>query len=81
MMRIPRRSPARSSPLSSAPRGGADVNVVNCPAFAENLGLKVTESRESSQGDFAELIELTATGVKMAGSAWPGHSSAARRAS
>jgi D-3-phosphoglycerate dehydrogenase len=42
--------------------GGADVNIVNAPAFAQNLGLKVTESRESSLGDFAELIELTATG-------------------
>ena len=42
--------------------GGGDVNVVNAPAFAEQLGLKVTESRESSGGDFAELIELTATG-------------------
>jgi D-3-phosphoglycerate dehydrogenase len=42
--------------------GGGDVNVVNAPAFAENLGLKVTESRESSLGDFTELIELTAAG-------------------
>jgi D-3-phosphoglycerate dehydrogenase len=42
--------------------GGGEVNVVNAPAFAEQLGLKVTESRESSVGDFAELIELTATG-------------------
>lgn len=42
--------------------GGGEVNVVNAPAFAENLGVKVTESRESSVGDFAELIELTATG-------------------
>ena len=42
--------------------GGGDVNTVNAPAFAQNLGLKVTESRESSVGDFAELIELTATG-------------------
>jgi D-3-phosphoglycerate dehydrogenase len=42
--------------------GGGDVNIVNAPAFAQNLGLKVTESRESSVGDFAELIELTATG-------------------
>src|SRR3984957_2593985 len=42
--------------------GGGDVNVVNAPAFAQQLGLKVTESRESSVGDFAELIELTATG-------------------
>jgi D-3-phosphoglycerate dehydrogenase len=42
--------------------GGADVNVVNAPAFAETLGLKVTESRESASADFTELIELTATG-------------------
>jgi D-3-phosphoglycerate dehydrogenase len=44
------------------PAGGGDVNIVNAPAFAENLGVKVTESRESSHGDFAELVELTATG-------------------
>ena len=42
--------------------GGGDVNAVNAPAFAETLGLKVTESRESTSVDFAELIELTATG-------------------
>jgi D-3-phosphoglycerate dehydrogenase / 2-oxoglutarate reductase len=42
--------------------GGGEVNIVNAPAFAQNLGLKITESRESSVGDFAELIELTATG-------------------
>ncbi len=42
--------------------GGGEVNVVNAPAFAETLGLKVTESRESAVGDFAELMELTATG-------------------
>jgi D-3-phosphoglycerate dehydrogenase len=42
--------------------GGGDVNVVNAPAFAETIGIRVTESRESSVGDFAELIELTATG-------------------
>lgn len=42
--------------------GGNDVNIVNAPAFAENLGLKVTESRESSLTDFAELMELTAAG-------------------
>jgi D-3-phosphoglycerate dehydrogenase / 2-oxoglutarate reductase len=44
------------------PAGGGDVNVVNCLAFAETLGIKITESRETSHGDFAELIELTATG-------------------
>ena len=42
--------------------GGGEVNIVNAPAFAQHLGLKVTESRESSVGEFAELIELTATG-------------------
>ena len=42
--------------------GGNDVNQVNAAAFAETLGLKVTESRESSTTDFAELIELTAAG-------------------
>ncbi len=42
--------------------GGGDVNVVNAPAFAETIGLKITESRESALGDFAELIELTAAG-------------------
>jgi D-3-phosphoglycerate dehydrogenase len=42
--------------------GGGEVNTINVPAFATNLGLKVTESRESNGSDFAELIELTATG-------------------
>jgi len=42
--------------------GGGEVNVVNAPAFAETLGLKITESRESALGDFTELIELTAAG-------------------
>ena len=42
--------------------GGGEVNIVNAPAFAANLGLKVTESRETNTTDFAELIELTATG-------------------
>ena len=41
---------------------GGDANEVNAPDFARQLGLKVTESRESNGGDFAELIELTATG-------------------
>jgi len=42
--------------------GGGEVNVVNAPAFAEGLGLKVTESRDSALSDYAELIELTAAG-------------------
>lgn len=41
---------------------GGEANEVNAPAFAQQLGVKVTESRESTGGDFAELIELTATG-------------------
>lgn len=40
--------------------GGNDVNTVNAPAFAANLGLKITESRESLQGDYSELIEISA---------------------
>jgi D-3-phosphoglycerate dehydrogenase len=35
---------------------------VNAPGFAQQIGLKITESREIDGGDFAELIELTATG-------------------
>lgn len=42
--------------------GGGEVNVVNAPAFAETIGLKITESRESALGDFTELVELTAAG-------------------
>lgn len=40
--------------------GGSDVNAVNAPAFAETLGLKVAETRVSVQGDFSELIEVSA---------------------
>jgi D-3-phosphoglycerate dehydrogenase len=41
--------------------GGSDVNEVNAPAFAESLGLKVTESRLSAPGDYTDLLELSAT--------------------
>lgn len=41
--------------------GGSDVNVVNAPGLAETLGIRVRESRQSKDGDFKELIELTAT--------------------
>jgi D-3-phosphoglycerate dehydrogenase len=41
--------------------GGIDVNEVNAPAFAESLGLKVTESRLSALGDYTDLLELSAT--------------------
>jgi len=40
--------------------GGDDVNEVNAPAFAETLGLKVTESRLSAPGDYTDLLELSA---------------------
>jgi D-3-phosphoglycerate dehydrogenase len=41
--------------------GGNEVNEVNAPAFADSLGLKVTESRLSSLGDYTDLLELSAT--------------------
>ena len=40
--------------------GGADINEVNAPAFAEALGLKVTESRLGAVGDYSDLLELSA---------------------
>jgi D-3-phosphoglycerate dehydrogenase len=33
---------------------------VNAPAFAESLGLKITESRLSAAGDYTDLLELSA---------------------
>ncbi len=39
--------------------GGTDVNDVNAPAFAESLGLKVTETRLSAAGDYTDLLELS----------------------
>ena len=41
--------------------GGNEVNEVNAPAFAESLGLKVSETRLSAMGDYADLLELSAT--------------------
>jgi D-3-phosphoglycerate dehydrogenase len=40
--------------------GGGEVNEVNAPAFAETLGLKVTESRLSAPGDYTDMLELSA---------------------
>jgi D-3-phosphoglycerate dehydrogenase len=40
--------------------GGDEINEVNAPAFAESLGLKVTESRLSAAGDYTDLLELSA---------------------
>jgi D-3-phosphoglycerate dehydrogenase / 2-oxoglutarate reductase len=39
--------------------GGTDVNDVNAPAFAESLGLKITETRLSAAGDYTDLLELS----------------------
>ena len=40
--------------------GGTEVNEVNAPAFAEALGLKVTESRLSAPGDYTDMLEVSA---------------------
>ena len=42
--------------------GGSEVNEVNAPAFAESLGLKITETRLSAAGDYTDLLELSASG-------------------
>ena len=42
--------------------GGSEVNEVNAPAFAEALGLKVSESRLSAPGDYTDMLELSAVG-------------------
>ncbi len=41
--------------------GGNEVNEVNAPAFAESLGLKITETRLSAPGDYSDMLELSAT--------------------
>jgi D-3-phosphoglycerate dehydrogenase len=43
---------------------GSEVNQVNAPALAKNLGIKVIESRHSEAGDFSELIEVFAEARK-----------------
>src|SRR5258708_30113880 len=40
--------------------GGSEINEVNAPAFAETLGLKVTESRLSAPADYTDMLELSA---------------------
>jgi D-3-phosphoglycerate dehydrogenase len=42
--------------------GGSEVNEVNAPAFAEALGVKVSESRLSTPGDYTDMLELSALG-------------------
>ncbi len=40
------------------PISGDEVNQVNAPAIAKNLGLKIIESRHSEAGEFSDLIEV-----------------------
>lgn len=42
--------------------GGSEINEVNAPAFAQTLGLRVSESRLSSPGDYTDMLELSAAG-------------------
>lgn len=39
---------------------GDEVNEINAPALAANLGLSVVESRVSDSGDFTDLVTVTA---------------------
>ncbi|MBA2623124.1 MAG: phosphoglycerate dehydrogenase [Chthoniobacterales bacterium] len=39
--------------------GGIEVNEVNAPAYAESLGVKITETRLSAMGDYTDLLELS----------------------
>ena len=39
---------------------GNEVNEINAPGLAENLGLQVVESRVSDSGEFTDLITVTA---------------------
>jgi D-3-phosphoglycerate dehydrogenase len=41
--------------------GGNEVNEVNAPAFAESLGLKITETRLCAPGDYSDMLELSAS--------------------
>ena len=42
--------------------GGREINEVNALAFAETLGLKVSESRLSAPGDYTDMLEISAAG-------------------
>src|SRR3954470_9768397 len=42
--------------------GGSEINEVNAPAFAETLGLKMSESRLSAPGDYTDMLEVSAVG-------------------
>ena len=42
--------------------GGPDVNQVNVTSLAQNLGLRVLETRENVTGEFTDLIEIQVEG-------------------
>jgi D-3-phosphoglycerate dehydrogenase len=42
--------------------GGPDVNQVNVTSLAQNLGLRVIETRENAAGEFTDLIDLQVEG-------------------
>ena len=42
--------------------GGSEINEVNAPAFAETLGLRISESRLSAPGDYTDMLEFSAVG-------------------
>jgi D-3-phosphoglycerate dehydrogenase len=42
--------------------GGEDVNPVNVTTFAQTLGLKTVETKDSAAGEFTDLVDLSATG-------------------
>ncbi len=39
--------------------GGSGVNVVNALSYADTLGVKVTETRDTKSAEFAELVEVS----------------------
>ena len=42
--------------------GGSEVNEVNAPAFAQSLGIKISETRTSAAGDYTDSLEVSASG-------------------
>src|ERR1700761_1421071 len=42
--------------------GGGDVNPVNATSFAQSLGLKTVETKDSAAGEFTDLVDLQAAG-------------------
>jgi D-3-phosphoglycerate dehydrogenase len=48
---------------------GEEVNEINAPSLAQNLGLQIVESRVSDSGDFTDLIEVSAEDSSGAASA------------